>query len=141
VAASTRNLPAPVQGRFLVDAATHYPEQKIALYGVELDLDLYRAALVNMRTYACLKPCRILCADALVVNIRQDSPNWRYANLWEPPSWKEYMEIEGGGTYADWLKEHPVKDPSSKQRVQERQHKPNGTDHKDKQLILFDLSP
>ena len=129
--------PCTGTGRFLVDAATHYPDQKLALYGVEIDLDIYRAALVNMRTYCCLRPYRILCADALVVNIRLDSPNWRYANLWEPPNWEEHMEIEGGGTYAEWLKEHPTKDQPAKERAQERQPKPNGTKRKDKQLILF----
>lgn len=129
--------PCTGAGRFLIDAATHYPDQKLALYGVELDPDLYRAALVNMRTYACLRPYWILCANALVANIRPDSPNWKYANLWEPPNWEEHMETEGGGTYVEWLKEHTAKDRSAKQRVQERQPRPNGTNHKDKQLILF----
>ena len=129
--------PCTGAGRFLIDAATHYPDQKLALYGVELDLDLYRAALVNMRTYVCLRPYRILCANALVVDIRPDSPNWRYANLWKPPSWEEHMEMEEGGTYAEWLKKHPAKDRPAKQVAQERRSKPNSTDHKDKQLILF----
>jgi len=69
---------------------------------VELDLDLYRACLVNMRLYAWEKPYFILQADALVVDLEPGSPNWRFANRWSPPDWQTEMVAPGGGTYADW---------------------------------------
>jgi len=128
--------PCTGAGRFLIDAAAHYPDQKLIFYGVELDLDLYRAALVNMRIYAWHRPYRILCADALMVDIGPGSSNWRYANLWDPPSWEEAMQMEGRGTYGQWTKEHPAKDRPTEQ-AQEEQPKPDKADHRDKQLLLF----
>lgn len=77
--------PASGTGRFLVDVATRYRNRKLALFGVELDLDLYRAALVNMRFFAHRIPYNILRADALRADLRPNSPYWIVANLWEPP--------------------------------------------------------
>jgi hypothetical protein len=48
--------PAAGTGRFLVDLAVRYPNRSIALLGVEGNLDLYRAGLVNMRVYAWNRP-------------------------------------------------------------------------------------
>ncbi|MBC7264786.1 MAG: hypothetical protein H5T64_10605 [Chloroflexi bacterium] len=90
--------PAARTGRFLVDLAVRYPDRKIALFGVEADLDLYRACLVNMRLYAWNRPYFILCADSLIVDVGLNSPNWRYANLWNPPDWQEVMLTVHGRT-------------------------------------------
>jgi len=92
--------PATGTGRFLVDVAVHYPDRKLFLHGVEIDVDLYRACLVNMRIYSWRKPYRILCANSLVVDVRLESPNWRYANLWNPPNWRTTMVMEDGQTYS-----------------------------------------
>ena len=68
----------------------------VNLLGIEIDTDLYRAALVNMRTFALGRPYLLLRANALVVDASLDSPNWRrYANLWNPPHWQEMKLIVG----------------------------------------------
>jgi len=88
--------PCTGTGRFLVALATMFPEKPLALFGIEIDLDLYRAALVNMRTFALGRPCFLLRADALIVDASLDSPNWRrYANLWNPPPWREMKLVVG----------------------------------------------
>jgi len=87
---------------FLLDLAWRHRDRKLALFGVELDLDLYRACLVNMRLYAWEMPYLILRADALVVHLEPGSPNWRFANRWSPPDWQTEMVTPGGETYADW---------------------------------------
>jgi len=82
--------PCTGTGRFLVATATMFPDKPLALFGIEIDIDLYRAALVNMRTFALGRPYLLLRADALVVDASLDSPNWRrYGNLWNPPHWSE----------------------------------------------------
>jgi len=100
--------PCTGTGRFLVDIATRYRHRGLALFGIELDLDLYRAALVNMRTYAMGLPYFILRADALLVDASLNSPNWQFANLWDPPDWRSQMVLLGEGPLhagADGLKE------------------------------------
>ena len=44
--------PCTGTGRFLLDFAWRHRDKKLVLFGVDLDLDLYRAALVNMKLYA-----------------------------------------------------------------------------------------
>ena len=88
--------PCTGTGRFLVATATMFPDKPLALFGIEIDTDLYRAALVNMRTFALGRPYRLLRADALVVDASPDSPNWQqYGNLWNPPPWQEMKLIVG----------------------------------------------
>jgi hypothetical protein len=94
--------PCTGTGRFLLDLAWRHRDKKLALFGVELDLDLYRACLVNMRLYALEMPYLILRADALIVDLEPSSPNWRFANRWRPPDWQTEMVTPGGETYADW---------------------------------------
>ena len=91
----TRLVPIQRTGRFLVDVAARHRARKLALFGIELDLDLYRAALVNMRTFALGLPYFILRADALLVDASINSPNWRFANLWDPPGWETHMAVIG----------------------------------------------
>jgi len=93
--------PAVGTGRFLVDVSVHYPDRKLFLHGVEIDVDLYRACLLNMRLYSWHRPYRILCANSLAVDVRLGSPNWRYANLWNPPDWRTAMVMEDGQTYRE----------------------------------------
>lgn len=97
--------PCVGSGMFLVEAAAQYPTANLVFFGVELDKDLYRAALVNMRLTAWSRPHYILCANALVVNVRPNSPNWQYANRWDPPDWKRKMVMESGQTYVEWCQE------------------------------------
>jgi len=100
--------PCTGTGRFLLDLAWRHRDKKLALFGVELDLDLYRACLVNMRLYAWGMPYLILRADALIVDLQPGSPNWRFANRWSPPDWQTEMVMPGGETYADWRREHDL---------------------------------
>jgi len=83
--------PCTGTGRFLVVAAQMYGPRlghRLWLYGVELDPDLYRACLVNMRFVSPLSPYLILCGDALLLDVGPGSLNWRFANQWDPPDWR-----------------------------------------------------
>ena len=108
--------PATGTGRFLLDLAWHHRDKKLALFGVELDPDLYRACLVNMRLYALGMPYFILRANTLMVDLRPGSPNWRLANRWDPPDW-ETMVTPTGETYAQWEAEHAVEAPPERARA------------------------
>ncbi len=88
--------PCTGTGRFLVAMATMFPDKPLVLFGIEIDIDLYRAALVNLRTFALGRPYFLLRADALVIDASLNSPNWRrYGNLWNPPHWQEMKLIVG----------------------------------------------
>jgi hypothetical protein len=89
--------PSAGTGRFLVDLAVRYPNRKIALFGVERSLDLYRSCLVNMRLYAWNRPYFVLCADSMIVDVQPNSPAWLYANLWNPPDWAGLISIREEG--------------------------------------------
>ena len=89
--------PAAGTGRFLVDLAVRYADRKIALFGVEKNLDLYRACLVNMRLYAWNRPYFILCSDSMIIDVGPNSPAWRYANLWNPPDWADLTSLPDEG--------------------------------------------
>jgi len=72
------------------------PNEPLVLFGIEIDLWLYRACLVNMAMFS-RHPYTIICADALRIDEKYaytTSPIWDYGNLWEPPDvtpfyWKE----------------------------------------------------
>jgi len=83
--------PCTGTGRFLIVAAQMYGPRlghRLWLHGVELDLDLYRACLVNVRFVSPSSPYLILRGDALLLDIGPGSPNWRFANRWDPPDWR-----------------------------------------------------
>jgi hypothetical protein len=101
--------PAVGTGIFLVEAARLFPQPNLVFYGVELDLDLYRAALVNMRFAAFGRPYLILRANTLIVDVQADSLNWRFANQWNPPAWETAMTMESGQTWATWCEAHGTK--------------------------------
>lgn len=107
--------PATGTGRFLLDLAWRHRDRKLALYGVELDFDLYRACLVNMRLFAFGMPYFILRADALIVDLMPSSPNWKFANLWNPPDWQTEMVTPGGETYSQWRAEHGFEAPPDRE--------------------------
>ena len=91
-------------GRFLLDVVERYcPRFKIALFGVEKDLDLYRACLVNMRLWGAnvLCPYFIIRADALLCDLKLDSPSWQWANQWTPPDWETTFRMSMPGTAAE----------------------------------------
>ena len=102
--------PCTGTGRFLLDLVWRHRDKRLALFGVELDLDLYRACLVNMKLYGWGMPYFILRADALIVDLQPSSPNWRFANRWDPPDWQTNMVTSEGETFAEWQKAHGFED-------------------------------
>lgn len=120
-------------GIFLVEAARLYPRQYLLFYGVELDLDLYRAALVNMRLAAFGRPYFLLRANSLIVDVGADSPNWRLANGWNPPDWETAMTTESGETWRAENERAPG-NPSVPQQTVEPQTDPDDDDRQPRLL-------
>jgi hypothetical protein len=79
--------PAAGTGRFLIGASLMFPKAPLVLFGIEIDLSLYRACLVNMALLS-KHPYTIICADTLRIDEKHTSttsPIWDNGNLWEPP--------------------------------------------------------
>jgi hypothetical protein len=73
-------------GRFLLGATWHAPKKPLILFGIELDISLYRASLVNMAMFSH-HAYSIINADALRLDERCGCPSykvWDYGNLWNP---------------------------------------------------------
>lgn len=70
-------------GRFLLSATNLYPDAPLLLYGIDINLSVYRACLVNMKIFSN-HFYYILCGDALRLPPEASSPMWRLANRWEP---------------------------------------------------------
>jgi hypothetical protein len=89
--------PCTGTGRFLICATLMYPKAPLLLYGIEIDLSLYRACLVNLALYSN-HPYFIICADTLMIDSRHsnvDSKIWSLGNQWDPPSISDfYIKIE-----------------------------------------------
>ena len=47
-----------------MNLSVRYPNRRIALLGVEGNLNLYRACLVNVRVYAWNRPCMVRFAHS-----------------------------------------------------------------------------
>jgi len=78
--------PAVGTGRFLIEASLMYPEEPLILFGIDIDVWMYRACLVNMALFS-RHPYSIICANSLLINEKYagpSSPLWDYGNLWEP---------------------------------------------------------
>jgi hypothetical protein len=79
-------------GRFLIEASNMAPEKPLILFGIEIDVTLYRASLVNMALFSH-HPYSIICADALMIDAiytTTDSPIWNLGNLWSPPDMSRF---------------------------------------------------
>jgi hypothetical protein len=84
--------PAVGTGRFLIGASLMYPKAPLVLFGIEIDLSLYRACLVNMALFS-KHPYTIICADTLRIDEKHTnaaSPIWDMGNLWEPPDFSPF---------------------------------------------------
>jgi hypothetical protein len=98
-------------GRFLIGASLMYPKAPLVLFGIEIDLSLYRACLVNMALFS-KHPYTIICADALMIDEKYTyttSPIWDLGNLWEPPDfspfyWKKPPITAEKFSLAEWVK-------------------------------------
>ena len=79
-------------GRFLIVASQMFPKANLVLFGIEINLALYRACLVNMAMFSN-HPYSIICADTL--RIDQDksgttSKLWDLGNQWNPPDMSSF---------------------------------------------------
>jgi len=81
--------PALGTGRFLMEASRLNWHRPLILFGIELDVTLYRAALVNMAIYN-RHPYAILCGDTLMLDVQNHPEVWNLANLWEPADISKY---------------------------------------------------
>jgi hypothetical protein len=64
-----------------------FPKAPLILFGVEINLSLYRACLVNMALLS-KHPYSIICADSLRLDPKLSGPAsklWDMGNQWEPP--------------------------------------------------------
>jgi len=74
-------------GRFLFVASQMMPKANLALFGIEINLPLYRAGLVNMAMFSN-HPFSIICADTLMIDQKWTSCSsimWDLGNQWNPP--------------------------------------------------------
>jgi hypothetical protein len=79
--------PAVGTGRFLLEASRLRPKAPLILFGVEIDLYLYRACLVNMAMFSN-HPYSIICGNTLRLDPEKSgpaSPIWDLGNQWLPP--------------------------------------------------------
>ena len=73
-------------GRFLL-GANWQAKKPIVLFGIELDVSLYRSCLVNMALFSKY-PYTIICGDTLMIDSEYsgvDSKIWDLGNQWNPP--------------------------------------------------------
>lgn len=61
-------------------------------YGAVRSIEAYRIAILNCKLHDI--NFRILCADWRDVDLRPQSPNWKYANLWKPVEEKKLFTEE-----------------------------------------------
>lgn len=100
--------PAVGTGRFLFEASLLYPDAPLVLFGIEINLSLYRACLVNMAMYSN-HPVSIICGNTLRLNPDRtgpSSPLWDLGNRWKPP---DVSPFYGGSSKR--LKQIAVDDP------------------------------
>lgn len=78
--------PAVGTGRFLIEASLMYSDAPLVLFGIDIDVWMYRACLVNMALFS-KHPYSIICANSLLLDQEKSGPSsplWDLANLWEP---------------------------------------------------------
>lgn len=78
-------------GRFLLGATLMFPKAPLILYGIEIDISLYRACLVNMAMFSN-HPYNIICADTLMLSEKctVGGDVWDLGNRWDPPDMTPY---------------------------------------------------
>lgn len=84
---STQLDPCVGTGRFLLEASIMFPEAPLILFGVEINLALYRACLVNM-THMSNHCFSLICANTLRLDPNRTGPSskmWDLGNRWSPP--------------------------------------------------------
>lgn len=84
---STQLDPCVGTGRFLFEASILMPKAPLVLFGIEINLSLYRACLVNMAMFSN-HPYSIICADTFRLDPDITGPTskiWDLGNRWNPP--------------------------------------------------------
>jgi hypothetical protein len=84
--------PCVGSGRFLIVASEMMPKANLVLFGIEINLALYRACLVNMAMFSN-HPYSIICADTLMIDPKWSSPAakiWDLGNQWNPPNMSSF---------------------------------------------------
>lgn len=92
--------PAAGTGRFPIDLCQRYGNGQqdihpIRVFGVEKNIWLYRACLVNLRMLVPCEPVLVLWGDALLLDLSPGSPNWLVANRWYPVDWRHLIPAPG----------------------------------------------
>jgi hypothetical protein len=85
--------PAVGTGRFLIVASLMYPDTPLILHGIEIDISLYRACLVNMAMFSN-HPYSIICGDSLRFGFEYSCVGgelWNLGNQWNPPDITPYF--------------------------------------------------
>lgn len=90
--------PCVGSGRFLFEASILYPKAPLVLFGIEINVSLYRACLVNMALFSN-HPYSILCADTLLLpqSCGPAHPVWDLGNRWDPPDMTSFYREAGYG--------------------------------------------
>lgn len=86
--------PCTGTGRFLIVPTSEYPNKRLILFGIEIDVVFYRVALVNMAILAN-HPYSIVRGDTLAITENYTSPAsemWSLGNQWDPPSIAKYYD-------------------------------------------------
>ena len=89
---STQLDPCVGTGRFLFEASILMPDAPLILFGIEINVSLYRACLVNMAMFS-KHPYSIICADTLRLDPKITGPSsklWDLGNRWDPADVSAY---------------------------------------------------
>lgn len=89
---STQLDPCVGTGRFLLEASIMFPKANLVLMGIDINLSMYRACIVNMAHMSnhCFS---IICANTLRLDPDRTGPSskmWDLGNRWSPPDITEF---------------------------------------------------
>lgn len=86
--------PALGTGRMLLAVNNLFPDAPLIFFGVEIDLWLYRASMVNMKMFS-KHPYGIICANALMMDkMGPASPCWDLSSYWNGTKYQHKWEPE-----------------------------------------------
>jgi hypothetical protein len=86
--------PALGTGRMLLAVNEVFPDAPLIFFGVEIDLWLYRAAMVNMKMFS-KHPYGIICANSLMMGeMGPASPCWDLSSYWTGTKYQHKWEPE-----------------------------------------------
>jgi len=89
---STQLDPCVGTGRFLLEASIMFPKANLVLFGIDINLAMYRACLVNM-THMSNHCFSLICANTLLLDPDRTGPSskmWDLGNRWNPPDITEF---------------------------------------------------